>query len=56
MIYVDPPRGVKRSVSARHGKVIGSMLGCGTMVLVPDALCSALMLDTRPRCSAQTAS
>ena len=40
-------RGITCSASARHEKVMGSSLGRGTVILV---------LDARPRCSAQTAS
>ena len=35
---------LSRSVSACFGNVMGPMIGLGTMLLVPDALCWAVML------------
>ncbi len=37
-------RGITCSASARNGKVMGSMLGHGTLVILPDARCSVSML------------
>ena len=48
-ILLTRVRGITRSVSARHWKVKGSMLGRGTVVLVPDARCSASILDAQPK-------
>ncbi len=55
-IKITRVRGITCSASARHGKDVGSMLGRGTVVLVPDARNSALVLKARPRCLAQAVS
>ncbi len=38
------------SASTWHGKVMGSMLGRGTVVLEPNARCTALILQAQPQC------
>ncbi len=43
--------GITCSASARHGKIMGSMLGRGTMVLLPDVRSVTLIFKARLRCS-----